>query len=119
MAVEGTPQTPAAAAGLPLLGEQLDSPQESAFRAGLAAARRLEAELAAAEPEADRGAGHVAGRDFTQRHDRGLVVLPGHERVDAVYQLAGTTTGQQDQIETVVNIVEAVFNSDSCHRILR
>ena len=57
-----------------------------------------------------------AGGNFTQRHDRGLVVFPRQLGVArAACELARTLGRDHDQLETVIDVVEAIFYGNACH----
>src|ERR1019366_5275915 len=58
----------------------------------------------------------LAGGDLAQRRDRGLV-LRRDERGGALHQRAGALGGQDDQGETVVFALEAVFTGDAGHGV--
>ena len=53
--------------------------------------------------------------DFAQRQHGRLVVLGVDRRLDAVFQLARAAGGHQDQFETVVDHLQAVFDGDAGH----
>src|SRR5437868_3539978 len=60
----------------------------------------------------------MAGGDFTQRHDRHLVVFPVDRRLRAIGQLAGALGGDHDQLEQVGDVLQTVFDSDAGHENL-
>ena len=59
--------------------------------------------------------GENAVSDFAQGHHRGFVIGPGDQRFDAIGQLSRPLGGEQHQIEAVVDMIEAVLDSNACH----
>ena len=59
----------------------------------------------------------LAGGDFAQRHHGRLVLVLGvvEGRLDAGRQLAGALGGHQDQLEAVLDDVQAIFDGDAGH----
>ena len=59
----------------------------------------------------------LAGGDLAQRHHGRLVLVLGvvEGRLDAGRQLAGALGGHQDQLEAVLDDVQAIFDGDACH----
>ena len=53
--------------------------------------------------------------DFPQRHDRVFVVVALDRDLRARRDHTRAVAGQQDQIEAVLNLVDAIFNGDSGH----
>ncbi len=54
-------------------------------------------------------------RDLTQCDDGRLVVLPLDQRLGTVRQLARALRCDHDEVEQVIHVLEAVFDSDSGH----
>ncbi|HAJ12323.1 MAG TPA: hypothetical protein DCM06_07145 [Comamonadaceae bacterium] len=59
----------------------------------------------------------LAGSDFAQRRDGGLV-LAFDLRGMALAEHAGTVGGGQHQLEAVGDLLQAIFDGDACHRDL-
>jgi len=64
----------------------------------------------------------VAGRDglfgdLAQRHDRVLVVVAVDRDLGAGRHHAGTVARQQHEVETVFNLIDAIFHGDTGHRL--
>ena len=53
--------------------------------------------------------------DLAQRHDRVLVVVPLDGDLGAGRDHARAVAGEQDQIEPVLDLVDAIFNGDTGH----
>src|ERR1043165_5467958 len=60
----------------------------------------------------------VALGDLAQRDHGRLVVLPGNGRLGAIRQAARALRGQQDELEDVLDVREAVFDGDTGHVLL-
>src|SRR5690554_3690530 len=60
----------------------------------------------------------AAGGDLAQRHHGRLVVVLAvvELRLDAVRELAGALGGQHDELEAVVDDLEAILNGDAGHK---
>src|SRR5439155_20288288 len=56
------------------------------------------------------------GRDLAQGGDD-LLVVRLNERPRALEQLLRPAGGEQDELETVRNMLQAVFDGDACHRV--
>ncbi len=61
--------------------------------------------------------GDVAGGDFAQGDNRGLVVFPAQRGLGAIGQPAGALGSQQHELEQVVDVVQAVFDGDTGHKM--
>ena len=57
--------------------------------------------------------------DLAQRHDRVLVAVALDGQLGAARDLARALRGQQDQIEPVGNLVDAIFDGNARHRALQ
>ncbi|MNC14120.1 hypothetical protein D3C75_618860 [compost metagenome] len=58
--------------------------------------------------------------DFAQGDHGRLVVFPGYFRLLAAgCQLAGALAGEHDQLKTVIDVVQAVFDGDASHGVPR
>ena len=55
--------------------------------------------------------------DFAQRDDRVFVVVPINRKLGAGRDHAGAMRRQQDQIEPVVDLINAIFYGDARHRL--
>lgn len=64
--------------------------------------------------------GNKAFFDFTQRHDGWLVILfRNKRRFTENGQLAGALAADQNQFETVIYVIQTIFNSNSRHLLIR
>lgn len=59
-----------------------------------------------------------AGRDFAKSVHDMLVVLAGGGALIALHQLLGAFRNQKDQSKTVVNLIQAIFDSNTSHASL-
>ncbi len=53
--------------------------------------------------------------DFAQRDDRVLVLVAIDGDRGALRNLAGTVAGEQNELEAVLDFVDAIFNGDAGH----
>src|SRR5688500_17367424 len=56
--------------------------------------------------------GDVARGDFAKGDNRGLVVFPAHGGLGAIGQAASALGGQQHELEEVIDVMQAVFDSN-------
>jgi hypothetical protein len=56
-------------------------------------------------------------RDFAQRHHRVFVVVAINCKLGTGRNHAGAMCGQQDQVEPVVDLINAIFYGDARHRL--
>src|SRR5262249_37069273 len=59
--------------------------------------------------------GDVASGNFAQGHNGGLVVLPRYRRLCAVRQAPGTLRRKEYELEEVIHVAQAIFDSNSGH----
>ena len=55
--------------------------------------------------------------DLAQRHDRVLVVVAIDGQFLAAAEVAGALGGQQDQLEAVGDLLDAIFDGDARHAL--
>ncbi len=53
--------------------------------------------------------------DLAQSHHRGLVILQLNQGFTTIGKLAGTLGGNQYQLETIVDVIQAIFDSNTRH----
>jgi hypothetical protein len=64
-------------------------------------------------------AGDITCCDFTKGDNGGLIVFPGYGGIVGVDgELARAFSGNQNQLETVVDVIKTIFYGDSCHGLL-
>jgi hypothetical protein len=54
-------------------------------------------------------------RDLAQRHHRVLVVVPLDRDLRTGRDRARAVACQQDEVETVLDLIDAILNGDTCH----
>ena len=56
--------------------------------------------------------------DFAQGDYRGFVIFGGDVRVFTTDgELTGAFAAYHDQLKTVINVIQTIFNSNACHKI--
>ena len=95
------------------------SASADAARLPIASALVLVVDLHALQPLDDRflelvGTHRLLG-DLAQRDDRVLVAVAVERQVGAPRNLARALCGEQHQVETVGDLVDAIFDGHACH----